>query len=87
MTNLSENWKVEYEYAIEGAKVPLAPGVIFRLQGENGKSYRFIKAVTNSKGETWIDCFGGSYQRQMSRAIFPERIVPKSVKVPKERNG
>jgi len=69
-------WKHDYTYTLEDGHV-LEPGSEFRLDGERGKSYRFIKAVTNEDtGACWIDCFGGSSHKQKSRSVAPEGIVP-----------
>lgn len=80
----SEEWVHEYEFEVGGKT--LAVGSTFKVYGERGKTYRFIKAVTNpATGSTWIDCFGGSTSRQKSRSIDPEAINPTSIKKPKKK--
>jgi len=81
----TETWITEYEYELpDGTKLEV--GLTFKCFGEKGKTYRFIKAVTNPNiPSTWIDCFGGSHSKQQSRSLDPERINPASVKRPKKR--
>lgn len=64
--------KEAYTYEMEDGTI-LEPGVEFTLLGEKGKKYSFIKHVVTETSE-WIDCFGGTYAKQQSRAILPERI-------------
>ncbi len=64
--------KEAYNYEMEDGTI-LEPGTEFTLTGEKGKKYSFIKHVTTETSE-WIDCFGGTYAKQQSRAITPERI-------------
>ena len=81
----SETWTYEYEYELEDG-TNLEVGSTFKLSGEAGKTYRFIKAVTNPVvPSTWIDCFGGGYGREQSRSVHPDRIKPHSVKRPKKQ--
>jgi hypothetical protein len=76
-------WKKEYAFELPNGKV-LEPGWTFKLFGEKGKTYRFISVVTNPDiPSTWIDCFGGSANKQKSRSITPDKINPDSAKKPK----
>lgn len=81
---MTETWTHEYEYEFPDGK-RLEIGWTFKCFGEKGKTYRFIKATTNAAGTTWIDCFGGSCQREQSRAFDPERINTASIKPPKRK--
>lgn len=76
-------WSNAYEYELDGKT--LVVGSTFKCYGEKGKTYRFIKAVTNAEGSVWIDCYGGSASKQMSRAIEPSAINPSSIKPPKRQ--
>jgi hypothetical protein len=80
----TETWTHTYEYAFPDGK-RLEVGCIFKCLGEKGKTYRFIKAVTNTGGTTWIDCYGGGGGREQSRAFAPERISTASIKKPKPK--
>jgi len=78
-------WTNDYTYTLSNGTI-LEPGMVFKCFNEKGKTYRFIKAVTNpNQGTTWIDCFGGSHGREQSRAISPERVNPSSIKKPKRK--
>lgn len=80
----SETWASTYEHTFPDGK-RLEVGWTFRCHGEKGKTYRYIKTVTNAEGDTWIECFGGSHQREQSRAFYPDRINTSSIKPPKRR--
>lgn len=74
-------WDATTEYELEGKT--LTVGSTFKCFGERGKTYSFIRTVTNpDTGSTWIDCYGGSRDRQGSRAITPDTINPASIKPP-----
>lgn len=81
----AHNWTIVYEATLSDG-TPLEVGTQFALKGEAGKSYRFIRLITNEKGDTWVDCFGGGNGRKAlhcSRSILLDRIRPNSIKRPK----
>lgn len=71
---MDEKWAIGYEHLLDDGII-LEPGNLFRLEGEKGKRYRYIRTVTTDKGVTWIDCFGGPNQHQKSRSMDPDQIV------------
>ncbi len=79
-----DSWIISHTYELS-KDVLLETGVTFRCIGERGRTYKFVKAVTNGAGETWIDCFGGASGYGQSRSVSPDRINPASVKRPKKK--
>jgi hypothetical protein len=79
---MSEKWTIVYEHLLDDGTV-MEPGDVFRLDGERGKRYRYIRTVTTDKGVTWVDCHGGSWQHEKSRSIDPTRIA----QVEKKKRG
>jgi len=74
----------------------LEPGTEFSIGGLRGR-FSFTQHVTTAAGDEWIDCFGGTLSRGMSRSFHPNRISkvyakaapkkPKATASPKKRHG
>lgn len=79
----STDWKIAYTHEFPDGKT-LEVGQEFRVLREKGKRYSYIRTVTNGD-ETWIDCFGGSYSKQSSRAVHPEKVNTAEIRKPKIR--
>lgn len=80
------DWKVTYTHEFSDGKT-LEVGQEFRMLREKGKRYSYIRTVETSDGETWIDCFGGSYSKQGSRSVHPEKVNTVEIRKPKIKAG
>jgi hypothetical protein len=77
-------------------KYLLEHGTEFSVIGLRGR-FSFIQHVATAAGNEWIDCFGGTTSRVMSRSFHPDRIskvyakaAPKKARAtasPKKRHG
>lgn len=52
----------------------VVPGTELSVRGERGR-FRFHAYVTNAKGSTWVDVYGGPEGRPMWRSFAPDRIT------------
>jgi hypothetical protein len=74
------NFQRVYSHQV-GNKI-LEPGMEFTVVGERAK-LRYVCTVTNlDNDQTWVDCF--EIHNAHARSIRPERINPRSIKVPKK---
>lgn len=73
---LHPEWTVSEECRLEGRAV-LRPGVEFKVHGERGRVFRFVRLVETPRG-SWIDAYGGTRdpngERQL-RAFHPARVA------------
>ena len=84
MPAMTTEWTITYTHEFPDGKT-LEVGQEFRLLREKGKRYSYLRTVTTSDGETWIDCFGGAYSKPKSRSIHPELVNTAEIRKPKVR--
>lgn len=67
----NDDWVYLTEIQINGRHV--SRGTELKISGERGR-FRFMQHVTNSKGISWVDVWGGPKGAENCRSFYPERI-------------
>jgi hypothetical protein len=67
----NDNWIYETKIQIHGRNVE--PGTELKIVGERGR-FRFVRRVTNHKGVSWLDVWGGPKGAECMRSFYEIRV-------------